>query len=386
MNTKAGPIPVANIIDRVDDINPVTFLGEPVKELPSFTPSLGVASQPPAGAAPGATPPGNPAPKAGVAKKPVPKKTIQKMVDDSVYKALVSVLQKNNDTFGQPYGTPHGSSLKYPVGSVDNTGGPGVRRSWDSRMLEDDDPDKQKWEEVEDKYRPKPVQMPESEDLQAVQALKALKQWKVNSINRIKKGSTPRYFDDAPIPEVVKNLIWKRLSHAATVEHVVDIFQNPFDDPDLRKELSRDAGGILVRAKDTGRVLLVQRSPDKADDKGAFARWEAPGGKLDGGVEGGSDPSVWAGAVREWQEETGAKLPLSNVTVLGGWISDEKNYEGFIVEIPSEADIRLNPDTNEVTTAAWRDLSDLTGDDIRDKLKDQFPAIFPVIGQETTDD
>ena len=63
------------------------------------------------------------------------------------------------------------------------------------------------------------------------------------------------------------------------------------------------AGGLIVQAQDTGRVLMIQRLPDKHDDDAAYARWEWPGGCLDVDDEG-----VWQGALREWEEETGSAL------------------------------------------------------------------------------
>ena len=94
----------------------------------------------------------------------------------------------------------------------------------------------------------------------------------------------------------------------------------------------------------------MQRLPDKHDDGEAFARWEAPGGRLDGGHSGVPDASVWAGALREWSEETGATLP-GGCEPCGGWTSEDEVYEGFIVRVAQESDLTLDPQEDEVSGA-----------------------------------
>jgi 8-oxo-dGTP pyrophosphatase MutT (NUDIX family) len=113
--------------------------------------------------------------------------------------------------------------------------------------------------------------------------------------------------------------------------------------------------GLVVRAADTGRVLMLQRSiKDEADP--ARGSWEFPGGGLDPGEQ------PLEGAIREWQEETGTQLPPG--TLHGSW----KNgiYEGHVYVVPSEQDVPLNldpenrqvanpddPDGDDIETIAW---------------------------------
>lgn len=131
-------------------------------------------------------------------------------------------------------------------------------------------------------------------------------------------------------------------------------------------------------------MLLVQRLPDKHDEGEAYARWELPGGRLDGGHDGTPDPSVWAGALREWSEETGASLPEATEPV-GGWVSEEGTYEGFVVRVPEEAALTLNPQRSEVSRAAWWDPDDLEDPKVRDKLVEQLGDIQPILKSRHTD-
>lgn len=124
----------------------------------------------------------------------------------------------------------------------------------------------------------------------------------------------------------------------------------------VRKDLNKAlvAAGLVVRAADTGRVLMLQRSLSDAADPAA-GTWEFPGGHIEAGE------SPWEAAWREWQEETGAALPTDG-TVVGNWQTGV--YQGFVYEVASEADIAINaeqgrvlnpddPDGDDIEVAAW---------------------------------
>lgn len=128
---------------------------------------------------------------------------------------------------------------------------------------------------------------------------------------------------------------------------------------------SIEVAGIAVKAEDTGRVLLLQRSNADESDP-ARGTWEFPGGHL----EEGEDP--FAGARREWCEETGASFP-EGAPVVANWISGGM-YQGFVVMIPTEADLDINldhedrdvlnpddPDGDDMEVAAWWEVEHMKG-------------------------
>jgi 8-oxo-dGTP pyrophosphatase MutT (NUDIX family) len=86
--------------------------------------------------------------------------------------------------------------------------------------------------------------------------------------------------------------------------------------------------GVVIRALDTGRVLMTQRSLFHGDDEAVKGKWEFPGGSL----EPGEDPEM--GALREFNEETGLVLP-------DGWlkVGDYPNgsYVSCLFDVPGEA-------------------------------------------------
>lgn len=124
----------------------------------------------------------------------------------------------------------------------------------------------------------------------------------------------------------------------------------------VRKDANKGlmAAGLVVRAADTGRVLMLQRGLDDTDP--AAGCWEWPGGHIEG------DESSWEAACREWQEETGCKIP--DGTHAGNW--QVGIYQGFVWVIEHEADLSLNlgagrvvnpddPDGDSIETVAWWD-------------------------------
>ncbi|MFF8789219.1 NUDIX domain-containing protein [Streptomyces sp. NPDC015125] len=112
---------------------------------------------------------------------------------------------------------------------------------------------------------------------------------------------------------------------------------------DAEKDADRiKVAGLVLKAEDTGRVLLIQRALD--DEDPAAGTWEFPGGHLE------ESEDALAAALREWQEETGAELPGST-SIVGSWTAPNGIYRGFVAMVPGESYIRLNrpPSDRRVT-------------------------------------
>lgn len=86
--------------------------------------------------------------------------------------------------------------------------------------------------------------------------------------------------------------------------------------------------GLIIKAVDSGRVLLTQRTPYAEDPDGVYGRWEFPGG----GIGEGED--AFTSAVREFREETGLELPEDWV-VAGHY--ENGPYLAIVVLVPHEA-------------------------------------------------
>lgn len=105
--------------------------------------------------------------------------------------------------------------------------------------------------------------------------------------------------------------------------------------------------GVLVVARDSGAMLLVQRSMDPSDDLAVQETWEFPGGGLDDGEQ------PWEGAVREFTEETGMDLPPGEV-VFGWRAGDEGQYQGFVYAVDAQFGIESDYfDRDEVQNIGW---------------------------------
>src|SRR4029077_8263389 len=91
--------------------------------------------------------------------------------------------------------------------------------------------------------------------------------------------------------------------------------------------------GVVVKADDTGRVLLIQRSNHDSKDP-ASGLWEFPGGHMD------DNEAPWDAGKREWEEETGHQFPEGHYG--GQLVSPNGIYQGHVWIIPSEDAVRTN--------------------------------------------
>jgi SPP1 gp7 family putative phage head morphogenesis protein len=139
--------------------------------------------------------------------------------------------------------------------------------------------------------------------------------------------------------------------------------------PEVLAHLFKAAGvtvaGAAIKAKDTGRVLMIQRTLDTTDP--ASGTWEFPGGHLNPG----EDPID--AAIREWEEETGLFWPPS-AQLAGEWSNGP--YVGLVFKIANESSIPINTGFGEDgETLAWFDPADLPGfKGLRQELADNLPA------------
>lgn len=116
-----------------------------------------------------------------------------------------------------------------------------------------------------------------------------------------------------------------------------------------------ECAGLVVRAADTGRVLMLQRALSDGDPAGGT--WEFPGGHLEPGE------TCWDAAFREWQEETG--IVGIGVGEYAGCFT-AGTYRGFVWEVPSESELNIaldttgivNPDGDQAEALAWWSPSD----------------------------
>lgn len=146
---------------------------------------------------------------------------------------------------------------------------------------------------------------------------------------------------DPPYDQYCKACHWHRDEHPefktgsrfeARTQHTAEI--DPAD-PDEGMRMVEEAcakgdhthSGLVIKAVDSGRVLLAQRTPYSEDPEGVYGRWEFPGGSI------GEGETPFDSAVREFAEETGLTLPE-------GWRVDgcyeSGSYIAIVVLVPNE--------------------------------------------------
>ena len=169
-------------------------------------------------------------------------------------------------------------------------------------------------------------------------------------------------------------------AHAALETHLYQV--HPGDDPANKAAREPHVAGLLVRAGDTGRVLMLQRALD--DDPGnAGGKWEPPGGHAEPGE------SLARAAMREFSEEVGHPVPTGSLT--GSWTSGDGIYRGFVLEVPSEDVIDLehgrdqvhNPDGDSFESAAWFDPAQFEGNEsMRPEMIRDLPQVMAALRGE----
>ena len=140
-------------------------------------------------------------------------------------------------------------------------------------------------------------------------------------------------------------------------------------------------GGLMVRAGDTGRVLMLQRAI--TEDDPAAGRWEPPGGHAEPGE------TLLQAALREFSEETGCVTPRG--TLAGSWDAANGIYRGFVLTVPSEAvvdieggrDQVVNPDGDSFEALAWFDPAQFADNpSMRDEMAADLPLVMGALNGE----
>jgi 8-oxo-dGTP pyrophosphatase MutT (NUDIX family) len=141
--------------------------------------------------------------------------------------------------------------------------------------------------------------------------------------------------------------------------------------------------GLMVRAADTGRVLMLQRALSDDDVDGAAGKWEPPGGHVEAGE------TLAQGALREWSEETGFAPP--SLRLVGSWDSSDGVYRGFVAEIAAESALDLengrdqvdNPDGDVFESVAWLDPGDFADNpSLRPEVQRDLAQVMAALGGE----
>lgn len=108
--------------------------------------------------------------------------------------------------------------------------------------------------------------------------------------------------------------------------------------------------GMAVKAADTGRVLMLQRSLADDDSDPAAGQWEFPGGHAD------DSEDLFDAAQREWQEECGIDLPDGDL--ISSSDSADGVYRLHVYVTPNEFDVAgadrdADPDGDGCESLAW---------------------------------
>lgn len=140
--------------------------------------------------------------------------------------------------------------------------------------------------------------------------------------------------------------------HVATVAG----YEHDFAKQAKGKQVVPTVAGVALKARDTGRILMLQRGLHDDGDP-AKGTWEMPGGHIEP-----EDQTSLHAALREFEEEVGQKFPQGG-SVQHVWTSPNGIYQGHLIVIPEESQIQFqdgrivpNPDDpggDHHEQAAW---------------------------------
>jgi 8-oxo-dGTP pyrophosphatase MutT (NUDIX family) len=184
---------------------------------------------------------------------------------------------------------------------------------------------------------------------------------------------TLAYLDEGeplPAPLAPRPVVFTHLS----VHRGSEVQRFPIGDAAVKGKKGLRAAGLVVRAADTGRILMLQRAVDDGDNAGGL--WEFPGGRLDEGE------NALEAAFREWSEEVGVAAPDGDLD--GLWNASNGRYRGFVLTVPSEDAVDVFGDRDEVANPD----GDPDGDTVEalawwypEQIKDN-PAVRPELSAD----
>jgi 8-oxo-dGTP pyrophosphatase MutT (NUDIX family) len=122
-------------------------------------------------------------------------------------------------------------------------------------------------------------------------------------------------------------------------------------------EKKRKTAAFVVCVNENNKILIIKRSPDEASKQGY---WDLPGGQVDD-----EDNSIEAGALRELQEETGLKAPLTNLKYVDKLESEDADkYYYTTTGWSGTIKFARNPKTGNIehTEAKWKTIDEIKED------------------------
>lgn len=132
----------------------------------------------------------------------------------------------------------------------------------------------------------------------------------------------------------------------------------------------------IILQNEDGQILFLVRNKNDEFEPGKYC---LPGGHLEIGE------TAVAGVVRECEEETGIKIPISDVISIGDYINDDTHIHYFFAEISNDVQPVVLEEREQIQYE-WVDFNEIENKDLLMNLKENLTNLINIPRTSTEDD
>lgn len=142
------------------------------------------------------------------------------------------------------------------------------------------------------------------------------------------------------------------------------------------KDSKRTQFADLILRNEQGQILFLVRNKNDEFEPGKYC---LPGGHIE------PNETALAGAIRECEEETGIKVPISDVISVGDYIDNDIHIHYFLAEVSSDTQ-PIVLEEREQSQYEWVDLDQIENKDLLMNLKENLTNLIDIPRSNTEND
>lgn len=132
----------------------------------------------------------------------------------------------------------------------------------------------------------------------------------------------------------------------------------------------------IILQNEDGQILFLVRNKNDEFEPGKYC---LPGGHLEIGE------TAVAGVVRECEEETGIKIPISDIISIGDYVNDDTHIHYFFAEVSNDVQPVVLEEREQIQYE-WVDFNEIENKDLLMNLKENLTNLINIPRTSTEDD